>query len=87
MKKIYNRKTADDIASIADSGGDVSKYFTKKGRMKYPIHRVNVDFTSEMLKKLDDIALEVNVSRQAVIKVYLQQSIDRHNLAKSGCKS
>jgi len=45
--------------------------------------RVNVDFTVEMLKRLDEMAAELNISRQAVIKSYLRQSLDQHKLAKS----
>jgi predicted transcriptional regulator len=36
-----------------------------------------------MLEELDTIANELNISRQAVIKTYLRQSIDQHYIAKS----
>lgn len=83
MKKISDRITADEIAEMAERGEDISKYFTNKGKMKYPTQRVNVDFTVEMLKELDGIASELNISRQAVIKTYLRQAMDQHYLAKS----
>ncbi len=51
--------------------------------MKYPTQRVNVDFTVLMLKELDDISSELNISRQAVIKSFLRQALDQHYLAKS----
>ena len=82
MKKTSKKLTVDEIADMADAGQDVSKYFTNKGKMYRPVKRVNVDFTVEMLHELDGIAKELNVSRQAVIKIYLQQAIDQHNLAK-----
>jgi hypothetical protein len=82
MKKIHKPK-ADEIADMADEGKNISQYFTNKGKMKYPIHRVNIDFTADMLKELDEIAKELNVSRQAVIKTYLRQALDQHYLAKS----
>jgi len=75
MKKTYKKPTADEIASMADSGEDISRYFTRKGKMKYPTQRVNVDFT--------EMAGELNISRQAVIKTYLRQALDQHNLAKN----
>lgn len=50
--------------------------------MKTAIQRVNVDFSVDMLKELDAIAKEVNVSRQAVIKTYLRQSLNQHYLAR-----
>ena len=83
MKKTYKKSTPDEIANMADRGEDISRYFTNKGKMKYPTQRVNVDFTVEMLKELDEMAGELNISRQAVIKSYLRQALDQHNLAKS----
>ena len=35
-----------------------------------------------MLQELDQLAAELNVSRQAVIKSYLRQALDQHRLAK-----
>mgnify|MGYP001103926858 FL=1 len=67
---------------MADSGEDISRHFTNKGKMKYPVHRVNVDFTVEMLEELDKAASGLNISRQALIKFYVRQALDRHYLAK-----
>lgn len=82
MKKVVKKSTADEIADLADQGKNISKYFTNNGSMKYPIQRVNVDFTEPMLKELDSLASELNISRQAVIKTYLRQALDQHYLAK-----
>jgi hypothetical protein len=82
MKKTY-KPTADEIAQMAEDGKKISGFFTNKGQMKYPVQRVNVDFTTNMLNELDTIANELNVSRQAVIKTYLQQAIDQHNHTKN----
>ena len=75
--------TADEIADLADGGNDISPYFTDRGTMKQPVKRVNVDFTAGMLHELDQLAAELNVSRQAVIKSYLRQALDQHRLAKN----
>ena len=83
MRKTYKKITADEIADMAEKGKDISKYFTNKGKMKYPTQRVNVDFTVQMLKELNDISSELNISRQAVIKSLLRQALDQHYLAKS----
>ena len=82
MKKIYNKVSADEIAERADRGEDISRYFTNKGKIKYPVQRVNVDFTIQMLAELDTAASELNISRQALIKSYLRQALDQHYLAK-----
>jgi len=83
MKKAYRKPTPDQIAEMAERGEDVSRFFTNKGQMKYPVQRVNVDFTVEMLKELDDVASQMNISRQAVIKSFLRQALDHHYIAKS----
>ncbi len=89
MKKTPKRKTLtiDEISDMAAEGKDVSKYFTKKFRVRQPlektqIQRVNVDFNLDMLEELDALAKELNVSRQAVIKVYLRQALDQHLIAR-----
>lgn len=85
MKKTRKSKksvTAESIAKRAQRGEDVSKFFTNAGRMIAPIQRVNVDLTQEMLQELDSAAKELNVSRQAVIKIFVRQALNQHYLAQ-----
>ena len=76
---------AEQIAERADAGQSVARFFTNTGRMVQPqeICRVNVDFTVSMLQELDRAAQELNISRQAVIKGLLRQSLDQHYLASA----
>jgi hypothetical protein len=74
--------TADQIAELADSGKDVSRFFTNKGKMMPPIQRVNVDFALPMLEELDEQARQLNISRQAVIKTLLRQALDQQLMAR-----
>jgi hypothetical protein len=74
--------SADAIARLADQGKDVSHFFKGQGRMVQPIQRANVDVTATMLEELDKAALELNVSRQAVIKTLVRQALDQHYLAQ-----
>ena len=76
------RLSADEIAEKAMTGEDISHYFTNKGEMKSAVHKIQVDISSEMLEELDAFATELNVSRQAVIKIYLRQCLDNHYLAR-----
>lgn len=82
--------TADEIAELGENGKDVTKYF-KKGKMNPPIEniqidqtiqRVNVDFAKPMLKELDTISNELNVSRQSLIKTWLRDSMDKYHQNK-----
>lgn len=78
-----NKKpSADEIAELAMRGEDISQFFTNKGEMSPATQRVNVDFSADMLKELDTLARELNISRQAVIKTYLRQAMDQHYLAR-----
>ena len=89
MKNTAKRKgpSADEIAEKAMNGEDISRFFTNNGKMIPAIQRVNVDFSVDMLKELDALAKELNISRQAVIKTYLRQSLDRHYLARKAAAS
>ena len=80
------RLSADQIAEKAMSGEDISGFFTNKGEMKPAIRRINVDFSADMLKELDALASELNISRQAVIKTYLRQCLDQHYLARKAAE-
>jgi len=90
MKQTHESKkrpSAESIARMADRGEDVSRFFTNSGKMMQPIQRVNVDFTASMLEELDRTAAELNVSRQAVIKVFIRQALDHHHLARGARKA
>jgi hypothetical protein len=90
MKRTRKKKaapSAESIARLAERGRDVSRYFTNRGRMMPPIQRVNVDFTAEMLRELDQAASALNISRQAVIKTFLRQALDQRLLAEQARKA
>lgn len=84
MKKTPKKKpiSAEQIARMADRGEDISRFFTG-GKMMNPIQRVNVDFTGEMLKELDEEAAGLNISRQAVIKTLVREGLDRRTLHRT----
>ena len=82
MEKVFKKPTADEIAQMAERDEDIFKHFSNKGKIKYPVQRVNVDFNIIMLRELDDIANELNISRQALIKTYLRHALDNHYLAQ-----
>jgi len=79
----------EDVEQRALKGQDVNKNFSG-GKMMSPlteqIQRVNVDFGIVTLQELDFISIELNVSRQAVIKLFVQRELDQHFLAKKARK-
>jgi hypothetical protein len=48
-----------------------------------PIIKVNVDLTATMLGELEEVALLLNISRQAVIKSFIKDGLDRHFAGQS----
>ena len=73
MKRATKSKrpvTAESIARRAEHGEDVSEYFTNKGRIMPAIRKVDLDLTDPVLNELDEVAKELNISRQAVIKTF-----------------
>jgi hypothetical protein len=83
MKSIRKKAvSAETIARLADSGENISPFFTNAGKMMAPIQRVNVDFAAPMLAELDEAAKDLNISRQAVIKTLVRQALDHRYLAR-----
>ena len=74
--------SADEIAEMATCGEDVLKFFTNEFTVVRPVRRVNVDLTQGMLRELDERAVRLNVSRQAVIKTLLRQALDQNASAR-----
>ena len=85
--KTKRRVSAEAIAKRAERGENVSQFFTNKGRMMPAIQRVNVDFAQDMLQELDVAARELNVSRQAVIKILVRQALNQHYVAQKARRS
>jgi len=92
MKRTSNKRpSADQIARAAEQGEDVTRFFAGKGRMMPPlerpdIQRVNVDFTVQMLGELDAEAVQLNISRQAVIKTLLRRGLDEIRERRGGVR-
>ena len=61
--------TAARFDGMFDRGDDITPYldFSKA----VVVRRVNVDFPDWMIKRLDEEALKLNISRQAVIKTWI----------------
>ncbi|MGH9659072.1 MAG: hypothetical protein ACRD96_11050 [Bryobacteraceae bacterium] len=74
--------SADEIAEKASRGENISAYFTNKFTVVRPVRRVNVDLTPGMLRQLDERAVRLNISRQAVIKTLLGRALEDASAGK-----
>jgi hypothetical protein len=87
MPKTSNRKISPDaIADKASQGDDVSAYFSNKFTVVRPVRRVNIDLTPGMLRRLDQRASRLNISRQAVIKTLLDRALEEDRSGKAQSK-
>jgi hypothetical protein len=51
-------------------------------RRRQDLVTTSLDIPSPMLDELDQMARELNISRQAVINMMLRRALDEHHLAK-----
>jgi len=90
MKKTSKTKrtaSAESIARQADKGQDISSYFTNKGKMMPPLENLGIDLNKRMMDELDKTAKRLNMSRQALIKQFIQRGLDEHYSAQKNLKA
>ena len=65
-----------------DEGKDISKHLdmSKARRPEQERKRVNVDFPTWMIKRLDKEASKLNVSRQAIIKIWIHEHLAQQQI-------
>lgn len=68
---------AEEFDTLFDSGKDITPYLDLS-TATVVVRRVNVDFPQWMLNRLDQEATKLNVSRQAVIKMWINDRLSPH---------
>ncbi|MBI3297414.1 MAG: CopG family transcriptional regulator [Elusimicrobia bacterium] len=66
--------TASAFDERFEKGESILKYLDLKNATV--VQRVNVDFPSWMVDMLDREAVKLNVSRQAIIKMWIRERLD-----------
>lgn len=69
--------SAEEFDRLFDEGGDISPYvdWSKARRPNLEIKRINVDLPQWMINALDREASRLGVTRQSVIKTWLDEKI------------
>jgi len=65
--------SAEEFDRKFDAGEDITPYVDFKNAVV--VNRVNVDFPAWMIKRLDREATKLNVSRQAIIKMWIHDRL------------
>lgn len=70
---------AEELDAKFDAGEDVLEYFdvSKARRPNLEAKRVNVDFPTWMVKALDQEAKRLGVTRQSIIKMWIDERLHR----------
>lgn len=70
---------AKEFDKLFDNGEDVTEYLdlSKAERPNLKIKRVNVDFPQWMIESLDSEAKRIGVSRQAIIKTWISDRLEK----------
>lgn len=76
MKK---KITAEELDRKFDAGEDISEYFDRENirRPNQEQRRVNVDFPVWMINRLDKEARRLGVPRQAIIKIWIAERLEK----------
>ena len=69
IRKAKKKIAAAEFDARFDRGEDITPYMDFDKMVV--VRRVNVDFPDWMIKQLDHEAVKLNISRQAVIKMWL----------------
>jgi len=71
--------TIEEFDRKFDDGEDISEYLDMSSIRKPNLEpkRINIDFPTWMVKSLDDEARHIGVSRQAIIKTWLAERIQK----------
>lgn len=78
-----NAKKNDNLEAAFDAGEDMNEFFDFDNPA-YPnrkVKRVNVDFPEWMVIGLDAEAARLGINRQAVIKTWIAERLDRQDKA------
>ena len=76
-KRTLKPITGEELDRMFDEGKDITPYLDMSTAVfvRPKIRRVNVDFPDWMVKRLDEEAVKMNVSRQAIIKMWLRDRL------------
>ena len=81
MKKQKNKKkiSTEEFDRQFDENKDISDYLSFEDAIV--VKRINIDLPQWIIDQLDKEALMLNVSRQAIIKLWLRERLERRQAA------
>ena len=73
------KKTAKELDELFDSGEDMTQYIVSSTvrRPNRDAKRVNIDFPVWVIKRLDQEARRLGVTRQALVKIWIAEKLEK----------
>lgn len=71
--------TAKEFDEMFDNGEDISDYvdWSSARRINQEPQRVNIDFPKWVVRRLDEESRRLGVSRQALVKLWIAERLER----------
>ena len=71
--------TAEEFDELFDSGADISEYVISGSgrRINQKPQRVNIDFPTWVVNRLDRESKRLGVSRQALVKLWIAERLEK----------
>jgi len=74
----FKKKLSAAVFDQAFEKGDATQYLDlKSAKMRYPVHRINIDIPQGILQKVDQEASRVGVPRTSLLKLWIAERIER----------
>jgi predicted DNA binding CopG/RHH family protein len=81
MKKLKSKIASKEFDNDFDNGKDMGDFLDiKKAKVNKKVQRINIDFPTSFLKKIDKEAQQIGVARTALIKMWLAERLERSNV-------
>ena len=77
MKRLKKKITSEEFDRKFDSGKDMGDFLdTKKAKVNKEVRRINIDFPISFLKRIDEEARRIGVTRTALIKIWMAERLE-----------
>jgi hypothetical protein len=85
QKRNNTKKISAKDFDQAFDDGDISDFLEPKSiKVKYPMQRISIDFTQNILEDVDQEAARVGVTRTSLIKIWIAERLAASKTGTAG---
>lgn len=83
MTTAKHKKIAAKEFDQAFEEGDVTSHLDLKTiKARYPVRRISIDFTKNLLDEVDEEAAKIGVTRTSLIKIWIAERLSEMHMRK-----